>query len=75
MSQPYAHRTEIERLDQRPGSTSGSDRAWMLGEALGEQVPSGAISAVMAELAERRPPFAAGRCRCGASGLMYVLGR
>src|SRR5713101_3182074 len=24
MSQPYAHRAEIERLDQRPGSTSGS---------------------------------------------------
>jgi len=25
MSQPYVHRAEIERLDQRPGSTSGSD--------------------------------------------------
>jgi hypothetical protein len=23
MSQPYVHRAEIERLDQRPGSTSG----------------------------------------------------
>lgn len=43
--------------------------------ALGQQVPSGAISAVMAELAERRPPFTAGHCRCGADGLMYVLGR
>jgi hypothetical protein len=24
MSQPYAHRAEIDRLEQRPGSTSGS---------------------------------------------------
>jgi hypothetical protein len=38
-------------------------------------VPSKAISAVMAELAERRPPFAAGRCGCGANGLMYALQR
>ncbi len=43
--------------------------------ALGQQVPSKAISGVMAELAERRPPFAAGRCGCGANGLMYALGR
>jgi len=27
MSQPYAHRAEIERLDQRPGSTSDPARA------------------------------------------------
>lgn len=40
--------------------------------ALGQEVPNRAIAAVMAELAERRPPFAAGRCGCGASGLMYM---
>jgi hypothetical protein len=34
MSQPYAHRAEIDRLEQRPGSTSGSARAW--GEVLAE---------------------------------------
>ena len=43
--------------------------------ALGQPVPSKAISAVMTELAERRPPFAAGRCGCGANGLVYALGR
>jgi hypothetical protein len=42
-----------------------------LGRALAEPVP--AISAVMAELAERQPPFAMGRCGCGGEGLMYSL--
>jgi hypothetical protein len=44
-----------------------------LSRALGEQVASREISSVMAELGERRPPFAAGRCGCGAGGLMYAL--
>ena len=44
-----------------------------LSRELGEQVTSRAVSAIMAELAERRPPFSAGRCRCGADGLMYAL--
>ena len=46
-----------------------------VGRALGEQVPGGAISMVMAELAERQPPFTAGRCNCGASGLMFAARR
>jgi hypothetical protein len=32
-----------------------------------------AISPILATLAERRPPFAAGRCGCGANGLIYLL--
>lgn len=44
-----------------------------VGRALGEPVPSAPISTVMAELGERRPPFAGGRCHCGSEGLMYVL--
>jgi len=35
--------------------------------------PGTVISPIMAELAERQPPFAAGRCGCGANGLMYLL--
>ena len=35
--------------------------------------PSTTISPILALLAERQPPFAAGRCGCGANGLMYVL--
>lgn len=31
------------------------------------------ISPIIAELAERQPPFALGRCDCGANGLMYLL--
>lgn len=34
-----------------------------------------AVSQVMTELAERRPPFGVGRCGCGADGLMFALGR
>jgi hypothetical protein len=45
-----------------------------VGRAL-QQVPGPVISTVMAELAERRPPFTVGRCGCGASGLMYALPR
>ena len=40
--------------------------------ALGPDVPGSAVSAAMTELAERRPPFAPGRCGCGASGLMFT---
>jgi hypothetical protein len=46
-----------------------------VGRALGEQLPGRAISGVMAQLAERRPPFKAGRCGCGAKGLMIVVRR
>jgi hypothetical protein len=34
---------------------------------------SSAIARILTQLAERRPPFAAGRCGCRATGLMYVL--
>jgi hypothetical protein len=61
-----------EYLRDHSGKVYCSD---CVGRALGEQVPSGAVSTVMAELAERRPPFAAGRCSCGADGLMYARGR
>jgi len=30
------------------------------------------IGPILATLAERQPPFAAGRCGCGANGLMYL---
>lgn len=40
--------------------------------SLAQPVPGSTISKVMAELAERRPPFASGRCGCGADGLMYM---
>ncbi|HKW93730.1 MAG TPA: hypothetical protein VJX92_17700 [Methylomirabilota bacterium] len=33
----------------------------------------GAVSSILADLGERQPPFAAGRCSCGAAGLMFVL--
>lgn len=58
-----------EHLRDHSGEARCSD---CVTRALGQEVPSREISAVMAELAERRPPFAAGRCRCGANGLMYV---
>jgi hypothetical protein len=44
-------------------------------KALDADVPPRAVSLVMAELAERRPPFGVGRCACGAAGLMYTLAR
>lgn len=43
--------------------------------ALEADVPPRAVSVIMAELAERRPPFGSGRCGCGADGLMFTLGR
>ena len=43
-----------------------------LARSLGPDVPGPAISKVMEDLAERRPPFAAGRCGCGAAGLMFM---
>ena len=61
-----------EYLRDHPGQVHCPD---CVTRALGQPVPSKAISAVMAELAERRPPFAAGRCGCGANGLMYALQR
>lgn len=61
-----------EYLRDHSGKVHCSD---CMARALREQVPSRAISAVMAELADRRPPFAAGRCGCGANGLMYALRR
>jgi len=42
-----------------------------LSAALAESPPRSVISTIMAELAERQPPFAAGRCGCGREGLMY----
>jgi hypothetical protein len=44
-----------------------------VGRALGEQVSGSAVSTVMVELAERRPPFRTGRCGCGGDGLMYAV--
>ncbi|HSE03524.1 MAG TPA: hypothetical protein VLK35_05145 [Methylomirabilota bacterium] len=41
-------------------------------KAVGPDVPVGAVAAAMTELAERRPPFAPGRCGCGAGGLMFA---
>src|SRR4029453_3355812 len=35
--------------------------------------PSTAISPILALLADRQPPFASGRCSCGANGLMYLV--
>jgi len=35
--------------------------------------PGSAIAPILTQLAERQPPFAAGRSGCGANGLMYVL--
>jgi hypothetical protein len=35
--------------------------------------PGAPLGRILADLAERRPPFAPGRCSCGADGLMYVL--
>ncbi len=32
-----------------------------------------AVASILADLAERRPPFATGRCSCGAAGLMFAL--
>jgi hypothetical protein len=61
-----------EYLRDHSGKVYCSD---CVGRALGEQVPDRVISTVMAELAERRPPFTVGRCGCGASGLMYALRR
>ena len=42
-----------------------------LSAALAESPPRSVISTIMAELAERQPPFAAGRCGCGREGLTY----
>lgn len=61
-----------EYLRDHSGKVYCSD---CVSRALGEQVPKGEVSTVMAELAERRPPFKAGRCDCGGSGLMYALPR
>jgi hypothetical protein len=58
-----------EYLRDHPGEAHCAD---CVTRALGQPVPSREISGVMAELAERRPPFAAGRCRCGTSGLMFA---
>ncbi len=58
-----------EYLRDHSGEAGGPD---CVTRALGQEAPSRPISAVMAELAERRPPFAAGRCGCGAKGLMYL---
>lgn len=41
--------------------------------ALAGTGPGGVISAVMIDLAERQPPFSAGRCGCGSEGLSYSL--
>lgn len=35
--------------------------------------PGSALSRILADLGERQPPFAPGRCSCGADGLMFVL--
>ena len=35
--------------------------------------PGSTLSRILDDLAERRPPFATGRCSCGADGLKYVL--
>src|SRR5581483_3088651 len=54
------------------------DRAYCppcAGRAVGGDLPALAVSGVMAQLAGRRPPFEAGRCRCGAEGLMFVARR
>jgi hypothetical protein len=40
--------------------------------ALEADVPPRAVSLIMVELAERRPPFMEGLCGCGAGGLMYA---
>lgn len=58
-----------EYLREHPAEARCSD---CVARALGPDVPGSAVSAVMAELAERRPPFAVGRCGCGANGLMYT---
>jgi hypothetical protein len=58
-----------EYLREHPGEAHCSA---CVARALGPESDGPAISAVMAELAERRPPFAAGRCGCGANGLMYA---
>ena len=34
-------------------------------------LPPGDVGPVLAALADRQPPFAAGRCGCGVTGLMY----
>lgn len=75
MNEVKFNRTESvvrEYLRDHSGKVYCSD---CVGRGLEEQVPKGVISTVMAELAERRPPFKAGRCGCGGSGLMYALRR
>ena len=35
--------------------------------------PGSTLARILTDLGERRPPFAPGRCSCGADGLMFVL--
>jgi hypothetical protein len=35
-------------------------------------LPPGDIGPILTTLAEQQPPFAPGRCGCGANGLMYL---
>jgi hypothetical protein len=58
-----------QHLRDHPGEVRCAD---CLARDLGLH-PSTAIASVLAILADRQPPFAAGRCACGASGLMYLL--
>ena len=58
-----------EYLRDHPGEVRCAD---CVARALGPDVPGSAVSTAMTELADRRPPFAPGRCSCGASGLMFT---
>lgn len=58
-----------QHLRDHPGTVRCAD---CLARDLGLH-PGSALAPVLATLADRQPPFAAGRCGCGASGLMYLL--
>jgi hypothetical protein len=58
-----------QHLRDHPGEVRCAD---CLARDLGLH-PGSAITPILTQLAERQPPFAAGRCGCDANGLKYVL--
>jgi hypothetical protein len=58
-----------QHLRDRPGE---GRCAGCLARDLGLQ-PGSTLARILADLAQRQPPFAPGRCPCGADGLMYML--
>lgn len=59
-----------QHLRDHPGEASCAE---CLARDLGLR-PGRELSSILADLARRQPPFATARCRCGADGLMFLLG-